>query len=210
MRKILAALVAVLLCVTTSFAQSQKARTAFGFKAGFNVSSFRTAVDYATFEPKIKAGIALGAFLEIPIKGKFSVQPEFIYSQMGARAFDDSYGDKIFRLNYFSVPMLIKFDACRNFRVFVGPQFDFLIRGTEEDALDHTTTIPNNVKDFDFAFTAGGEFVLSRNITVGARYIHGTQDVSTTPDEITAFNQGVHLSFAWKLLKKVKKAKAKK
>jgi len=207
MRKIFVAAVAVLLCVSISFAQTTKPKTAFGFKAGFNVSSFRTAVDYENFDAKLKAGFALGAFVDIPVAGKFSVQPEFIYSQMGAKAFDDFFGEKTYRLNYFSVPLLVKYEACRNFRVFVGPQLDFLIRGKEEDQLEHTTIITNTVKDFDFAVTAGFEFVLSRNITAGARYIHGTQDVSTTLNENTMFNQGVHFSFAWKLLKRVKKAK---
>jgi hypothetical protein len=166
-------------------------------------------VEYANFDPSIKAGIALGGFVEIPVYRKFSIQPEFIYSQMGAHAFDDFFGEKTFRLNYFSVPMLVKFRACRNFNVFAGPQLDFLIRGREEDALDHTTNITNDIKDFDFAVTAGAEFILSQNITIGARYMHGTQDVSTTMNENTLFNQGVHFSFAWKLLKKTKKAKVK-
>jgi opacity protein-like surface antigen len=208
MRKIVAAAVAVLLCFT-SFAQTAKQKAAFGFKAGVNVSTFRTAVEYETFDPGLKAGFAIGAFVDVPVSRKFAVQPEFIYSQMGAKAFDNAFGDKTFRLNYFSIPVLVKFRACRNFNVIAGPQMDFLIRGSEEDADDHVTTITNDIKDFDFAVTAGFEFILSKNITAGARYIHGTQDISTTANDNTLFNQGVHFSFAWKLLKTTKKVKAK-
>ncbi len=208
MRKILTALVVVILCTFTSFAQKPKA--AFGFKAGINLSTFRTAVDYENFDPRWKAGFALGAFVDIPVAGRFSVQPEFLYSQMGSKAFDDFFGEKTYRLNYFSLPILVKFTACKNLRLIAGPQLDFLIRGTEEDALDHSVSITNDIKDFDFALTAGLETTLSQNIVVGARYIHGTQDVSNTTDENSLFNQGVHVSFAWKLLKKTKKAKKPK
>ena len=206
MRKIVAAAVAVLLCFT-SFAQTSKQKAAFGFKAGFNISSFRTAVEYETFDPGLKAGFAVGAFVDIPVSRKFSVQPEFFYNQMGAKAFDNAFGDKTFRLNYFSVPILVKFRAAKNFNVLVGPEMDFLIRASEEDIDDHVERITNDIKDFDFAVTAGAEFILSKNITIGARYIHGTQDISTTANENTLFNQGVHFNFAWKLLKKTKKAK---
>lgn len=209
MRKIVAAAVAVLLCFT-SIAQSTKQKAGFGFKAGINVSTFRTAVKYETFDPGLKAGFALGAFVDVPVYRKFSFQPEFIYSQMGATAFDDFFGEKTYRLNYFSMPLLVKFRACRNFNVIAGPQLDFLIRGREEDNADHVTTITNDIKDFDFAVTAGVEFILSKNITAGARYIHGTQDISTTMNENTLFNQGVHFNFAWKLLKKAKKVKTPK
>ena len=56
MRKIIAVLVAALLCFT-SFAQEGKARTAFGFKAGVNLSTFRPAVDYDNFDPRWKGSL---------------------------------------------------------------------------------------------------------------------------------------------------------
>jgi hypothetical protein len=207
MRKSFAAIAAILLCCTITMAQNGKKKPAFGVKAGLNLSTFRTAVDYSNYDPNIKLGAVLGGFVDIPISSKFAFQPEFLYSQLGSKAFDDFYGKKTLYYNYFSVPLLVKFKVCKNWNLLGGGEADFLIRAREKDYLDHKTTITNDIKDFDFAFTIGVETVLSKNMVVAARYIHGTQDVSTTSDENTLFNQAVQATIGWKLFKKTKKAK---
>jgi len=207
MRKSLAAIAALLLCCTISMAQTGKKKATFGFKAGINLSTFRTAVDYSNYDPNIKLGGVIGGFVDIPISSKFAFQPEFLYSQLGSKAFDDFYGNKTLYYNYFSVPLLVKFKMFKNWNLLGGGEADFLIRAREKDYLDHKTTITNDIKDFDFAYTIGVETSLSKNIVVALRYIHGTQDVSTTSDENTLFNQALQATFGWKLFKKVKKAK---
>jgi hypothetical protein len=55
------------------------------------------------------------------------------------------------------------------------------------------------------------EAAASRNFVVGARYIHGSQDVSTKSGQNTFFNQGVQVTVGYKLLKKThKKERVKK
>lgn len=210
MRKLFAAWVAILLCCSITFAQTAKSKPFFGAKAGLNLSTFRTAVDYSTFEPKVKAGAVLGGFVCIPLSNKFSLQPEFLYSQMGAKAFDDILGKKTFYYNFFAMPLLVKFKVFPKWNLVGGAEMDFLIRARQKDYLNHKTTITNTIKDFDFAYTIGFETWLSKNIVVGARYIHGTQDLSPTSDENTTFNQTIQSTIGWRLFKKVKKAKVKK
>jgi hypothetical protein len=210
MRKLLAAWVAVLICCASLFAQNGKAKAAFGFKAGVNLSTFRTAVDYSNYDANLKLGGVFGAFVDIPLSRKFSLQPEFLYSQMGAKAFDDLWGHKTLYYNYFSIPILVKFKVFNKWNLVGGPQLDNLIRAREKDYLNHKSTLTSVIKDFDFAVTLGVETSLSKNIVVGARYIHGTQDVSETADENTLFNQGVQATIGWKFFKATKKAKKKK
>jgi Outer membrane protein beta-barrel domain len=212
MRKLFASAMAALLCCSVLFGQEGKQKSAFGFMTGINFSTFRQVVSYPSFQPKIKEGFVFGAFVDIPVSRRVNLQPEFLYSQMGAILFDaDAYGDLRLRYNYYSMPVLIKYKATKYLNVFVGPEADFLIRARQKDYQDHNTTVTNTIKDFDFAFTVGLEAKATKNIVFGARYIHGSQDVSTKPGQNTFFNQGIQVTVGYKLLKKAgKKAKAKK
>ena len=112
MRKLLAA-AAILLFCSTVIAQNAKPKTKLGFKAGLNVSGFRTAVDYPDVKTKVIPGIVLGAYVHIPLSSRFSLQPEFLYSQLGARSQSISQwgGYYTFRYNYFSIPLLVKYNV---------------------------------------------------------------------------------------------------
>ena len=206
MRKTLAATVAVLLCCSTIFAQHTKEKLGFGFKAGVNVTTFRTAVDYSDFDPHLKLGQVFGAFAQVPLSSRFLVQPEFLYSQMGSGAHSTQWGDVIFRYNYFSIPILVRYKVNGWLNVFAGPQFDLLIRATQKQT-NKVSTITYGIQDFDFLYTAGVG-TASKSWTFDLRYMHGSQDVSPDFGTTTFFNQGVQATVGYKLSKKTKKAKA--
>lgn len=209
MRKLLAAAVAVLLCCSASIAQPGKGKSSFGFKGGFNVSTFRTAVDYTDFEPGLKVGIVLGAFVEIPVSSRFTIQPEFLYSQMGSQGSSSEWGTVTFKYNYFSIPLLAKLKLGNNFAVFAGPEADFLIRARKKE-FDGTETITNDIQDFDCGFTVGVEGWFSKKWVLAARYIHGIMDSSLSDETHTFFNQGLQVTVGYKLFKRAKKAKKEK
>jgi Outer membrane protein beta-barrel domain len=207
MRKLLAAPVVILLCCSAVFAQKPKA--AFGFKAGVNVSTFRTAVDYSDFDRNLKLGQVFGAFVQIPVcSSRFTIQPEFLYSQMGAKGTSTAFGEATFRYNYFSMPVLVKYKVAKTFNVFAGVEADFLVRARLKQ-LYKTSTITYDIKDFDFAYTAGVG-ASAKQWTFDLRYIHGSQDVSPVADETTFFNQAVQFTLGYKLHRSTKKAKVAK
>ncbi|MEI9807845.1 MAG: porin family protein [Bacteroidota bacterium] len=207
MRKLLAAMVAAMLCCSFVFAQKTKAT--LGFKAGVNVSSFRTAVDYSYFDKNLKLGQVFGAFVQIPVcSSRFTIQPEFLYSQLGAKGTSTPYGEATFRYNYFSIPVLVKYKVVNSFNVFAGAEADFLLRARLKQ-LYKTSTITYDIKDFDFAYTAGVG-ASAKQWTFDLRYIHGSQDVSPDADETTFFNQAVQFTLGYKLHKKAKAAKKAK
>lgn len=205
MRNLLAVLVVVLLCSSTLSAQKMKQKASFGFKVGANISTFRSAIDYLDFDQSPKLGQVYGGFVQIPVSSSFYIQPEFLYSQLGAKAKSALWGDATFRYNYFSVPVLAKYKVCKNFNVFAGPEFDFLIRARLKQ-LYKTTTVTYDVKDFDFAYTAGLG-VSGKKWTFDARYIHGSQDVSPETGENSFYNQAVQVTVGYKLQPVTKKAK---
>ena len=205
MRKLLAAVVAVLLCCSALFAQQKKEKASFGFKAGVNLSDFRTAVDYPDFEASFKIGQVYGCFVEIPLSSRFIFQPEFLYSQLGSKANSTAWGTVTFRYNYFSIPVLFKYKIGSNFRAFAGFQANTLIRARQRQ-FSKTSTITYDIKDFDFAYTAGVGAV-GKRWTVDVCYIHGSQDVSQRASETTFFNRAAQLTFGYKLHKRMKKDK---
>jgi Outer membrane protein beta-barrel domain len=174
-----------------------------------NVSRFRTAVDYTNFEPKLKTGMVLGGFVEIPIGSSgLMLQPEFLYSQMGSRGSSSQDGAVIYRYNYFSIPLELKY-KCHSFMFLAGPQADFLVRARLKNYFG-TKTITNDVQDFDCGFTVGAEYWFNKHWVTAIRYTHGIMD-SALPDETnTFFNQGLQINVGYKLFKKVKKPKKEK
>jgi Outer membrane protein beta-barrel domain len=210
MRKLLAAIVAILLYCSTIFAQSTKEKTKLGFKGGLNISGFRTAVRYPYIEQHSKAGLVLGAFVHIPLSSHFSLQPEFLYSQMGSISKSLLWGGGghyTFRYNYFSVPVLVKYKITKCFNVFAGGEADFLLRATQKGSPSKTITY--KIEDFDFAYTAGIG-TSSKQWTFDLRYIHGSRDVSAASDVTTFFNQAVQATIGYQLNKKAKKTKKSK
>lgn len=169
------------------------------------MSTFRTPVEYTYVDPSIKAGMALGAFVEIPFSSRFFIQPEFLYSQMGSNVVYSVFGDQTFRYNYFSIPLLAKIRVAKNLNILAGPEADFLIRASQKD-YDRTINISNDIKDFDFSVTAGIEGNYEK-FTFGVRYIHGTQDVSIEPESYSFFNQGLQAAVGFKFHRKKKSTK---
>ncbi len=212
MRKSLAVMALFLLSCSSLLAQYTKGKAAFGVKTGINLSTFRPAIKYDNYDPSFKVGFVLGGFVEIPVSPRFAIQPEFLYSQLGANAFDglNNYGDIKLKYNYFSIPILAKYKATKRLTFIAGVENDFLIRARKRDDLDHEVNVSNDIKDFDFVYTAGAEFWFNDHLVGGARYLHGSQDVSITNDNSTFFNQGVQVTIGYKFSGRVKKPKTKK
>ena len=206
MRKLLAAVVASLLFGSAALAQTGKGYSHFGFKAGMNISHFRTAVNYTNFEPKLKVGMVLGGFVEIPISSKVMLQPEFLYSQMGSKGSSTQYGAVTFRYNYFSMPLEVKY-KCHNFAFLAGPQADILFRARMKNYFG-TTNLTNVIQDFDCGFTVGAEYWFDKHWIMALRYIHGIRDVAKDDETNSFFNEGVQINVGYKLFQKAKKAKA--
>lgn len=206
MRKVLAVAIAILLFTPVLFSQSIKPKTTMGFKAGLNISGFRSAVDYPDVENGPLAGFVAGVYVHIPLSSRFSLQPEFLYSQLGAKSKSIELwgGDYNFRYNYFAIPMLVKYSITPKFNVMAGAEGDILIRARQRGT--PSTTITYNIKDFDFIYTVGIG-TTNKQWSFDLRYLHGSQDVSYKPSESTFFNQAVQFTVGYQLKKKAKKDK---
>ena len=167
-----------LLIALTIFGLTQANAQNFGFKGGYNYSSFNgdVAKDNTL---KGLSGFYVGALLELPLGDVISLQPEVIYSRQGA-AWEQKniLGEfkKDLKLDYFNIPVMAKVNLGPLF-LQGGVQFGFLVGKPEVSYTRGAQRVTEKVdKDayasFDFGVGAGLGVNLSQHFFVEARYTH--------------------------------------
>ena len=172
-----------LLIALTIFGLTQANAQNFGFKGGYNYSSFNgdVAKDNTL---KGLSGFYVGALLELPLADVISLQPEVIYSRQGA-AWEKDYNVPILgkgnlkndlRLDYLNIPVMAKVNLGPLF-LQGGVQFGFLVGKPEVSYTRGAQRVTEKVdKDayaaFDFGVGAGLGVNLSQHFFVEARYTH--------------------------------------
>ena len=167
-----------LLIALTIFSLTQANAQNFGFKGGYNYSSFNgdVAKDNTL---KGLSGFYVGALLELPLGDVLSLQPEVIYSRQGA-AWEQKniLGEfkKDLKLDYLNIPVMAKVNLGPLF-LQGGVQFGFLVGKPETSSTVNGLRVTEQVdKDayasFDFGVGAGLGVNLSQHFFVEARYTH--------------------------------------
>jgi outer membrane immunogenic protein len=188
---------------TTTGMSSSASPVQFGIKAGMNVASL--SKDAGLEDQKSKIGFNAGVFANIPLASSFSVQPEVLYSQYGAKieSIDEStFGGVTTRnvqsfsthFDYITVPVMFQYKFVPNFYVEAGPEFGFLV--SAKDKGDRTTTITgptgtttntanysddidkDNLNTFNFGLGLGAGYYFTDNFGITARYVAGLTDVA--------------------------------
>lgn len=144
-----------------------------------------------------RSGFAVGAFLNVSTGGFFSIQPEVLFSQKGAKLQSED-GEATMKLSYVEIPVLLKVSpmlvGATGFKPFLyaGPVLGISagcsISGEDEgisvdvdcgvgDFIDTKST------DLSAVFGAGGSFAVGRGtFSVEARYGLGLSDVFDVED----------------------------
>ena len=167
-----------LLIALTIFGLTQANAQNFGFKGGYNYSSFNgdVAKDNTL---KGLSGFYVGTLLELPLGDVISLQPEVIYSRQGA-AWEQKniLGEfkKDLKLDYLNIPVMAKVNLGPLF-LQGGVQFGFLVGKPEVSYTRGAQRVTEKVdKDayaaFDFGVGAGLGVNLSQHFFVEARYTH--------------------------------------
>lgn len=188
----------------------------FGVKAGVNISS----VSKDTWEDsKSKVGFNAGVFMNAPLAENFSIQPEVLYSQYGAKTttklLNQTYSSTM-SLDYITVPVMFQYNATPEFYLEAGPEFGFLVSAKNKFE-NESTGNSNTSKDFKDSlntFNFGVGIGLGYNITpefgINARYIAGLNDftdndkwvkVDGTKDEANNKNGAFQIGLTYKFAK---------
>lgn len=161
----------ILLTTTASVAAAQTVR--FGVKAGPSYTKFR-GVDPAQLSSASNAyrlGFHAGVLAEVKVTDTFSVQPELLYSQKGAK---NKLVNEIYTVfSYLDLPIMVKARLGET-GVFLegGPQFGYLFRATST-FMDNSYKVRNNYEKVDVGYAAGLGYQLASGPLLGFRFNGG-------------------------------------
>jgi hypothetical protein len=175
-------------CISFASAQSIHA----GLKVGSNINK----ISGQSFKDEFTYGYHAGAFLQIGLGSKWSIQPEVLYNQVNtdtSNRFSELYKlsvNKIsnIKLSYLSIPVLLNYNLGSNFALQAGPQFGVLI--------DQSRNLLENGKDAfskgDFSMLAGVQIKLS-SLRIYGRYAVGLNNLNDIDNKDKWKSQSIQL-----------------
>ncbi|ROH99730.1 porin family protein [Chryseobacterium daecheongense] len=175
----------------------------FGIKAGGNAASF-SEQELSTKNQKL--GFHAGVLVNIPLSQKFSLQPEVLYNELGARSVisssevttgsttvkkQDEYKAS---LNYISVPLMLQMKPAKNFYIEAGPEFSYFLNGKNKGESTIATTTggvtttqtesysedidKDAIKKFNIGLGLGLGYDFTPNVGINARYVNSLTHVA--------------------------------
>lgn len=161
----------------------------FGIKAGVNVSNVYDTKGQ-DFVAKAKAGVAIGAFAQIPLGSIIGIQPEILYSQKGFKGTGTILGSPYSykrTTDYLDIPILLAIKPIEMLTIVAGPQYSYLL--SEKNVFENTlfNTVQeqqfnnDNIRKNILSFTGGADFNFDK-IVVGVR---GSWDVQNNAGDGT-------------------------
>ena len=173
MKKILIAICLILVASITTQAQIVK----FGIKGGINYAN-QTGTDITVnstnYTSEAITNYHFGLVAELPLGNTFAIQPELLYSTVGANYQATGVISNISnKLGYVSIPVLAKINLSKTFSLDLGPQASFLLSKKSDVSV-------NDTKSFDFGAAAGLGIKITKGIFIQGRYVVGLSEVSTS------------------------------
>jgi hypothetical protein len=156
------AAVAMMSICSDSFAQGLSA----GLKTGVNLSN----IDFDGSNTNSRVGFIGGAYAVWAFSEKWAIQPEVFFSGKGA---DYADFDDVIKLNYLTIPVLIRWRPIELLSFHAGPQFSFLL-SAENKAGD---SLKDSVTSGDIGLALGTTVHLPKGFNGGLRYVRGTADI---------------------------------
>lgn len=150
-------------------------RAFFGFKVGTNYSNVYDT-DGDSFDADPKFGLAIGAFVTIPLGEFLGVQPEILFSQKGYKANGNLFGTpyEITRTtNYIDIPLLVAVKPVKSLTLLAGPQYSYLL--SQKNKFENGQTSIEQEDEFDnenlrkntLCFTGGVDINLEKLVVSG-------------------------------------------
>ena len=177
----------MMLALVTFVASPGYAQTAVGggIKAGVNFADLSLEEDGFSPEFDKRIGGVIGGFVDVGITDRLSFQPEFLFTQKGAKFFDPEISggtvEAKLTLNMIQIPVLLKANfgadaAVRGF-IVVGPGFGFRTTAKiEVEDEDFEQDIKDDVESVEVSGIIGAGVQFGRGM-IEVRYDHGFNDL---------------------------------
>jgi hypothetical protein len=195
MKRFVLAVVAVVAFSAASYSQGAR----FGVKLGANLNQ----IDGHTFDDGFDLSYHLGGFAELDFNKKWGIQPELLWSQTTGRtsSFNTLYPDLVnpngsekFKLNYLSIPILLRYNVGSLVSLNAGPQFSVLLN-------DDKTLLESGQSAFkngDLAMVLGAQLNFSF-LRVYGRYNIGLNNINDIDSKEKWKSQQIQLGIGLKL-----------
>lgn len=190
MKKVLLAMFAVMVVAATSQAQGVR----LGAKLGANLNK----ISGQSFSDGFDLAYHVGGFLEVDFNKKWGIQPEVLWSQTSTKrtSFNTLYAsdinplnsDQKIKLDYLSIPILLRYNVGNILTLNVGPQFGILLNQDKTLLQSGESAF----KSGDFSMVAGGQLNF-KYIRIYGRYNIGLQNINDIDDKDKWTNQQIQL-----------------
>jgi len=157
-----------------------------GIKAGANFAN-QSITDIST---ESRTSFHGGAYLTLAFSEKWAIQPELLFSSQGSEIPDF---DEVTQLDYFSIPILLRWKPIKLLSFHAGPQFSTLLSAVDKSG----DSIKENFKNSEFGLAAGATVHLPLGINGGLRYVWGFTDVADLADDTSVKNKTIQIFVGW-------------
>lgn len=165
-----------------------------GAKAGANL----TKINGESFKSKYRLGYQLGGYLYYDFSKTFGIQLEAQFNQSNTQV-TDRYSDILFntfdkgkKLNYITIPALLRINSQGGITLLAGAQFSFLA-DSDKNIIQNGKKLFNST---DIGLVAGLDINL-RPFIISGRYIWGVTNVSSLGDK--ANNRQIQVGIAFEI-----------
>ena len=167
-------LIIIIFTILTITGVKSQEKIELGVKAGINLTNMTSGF---LIDENYKTNFHIGLLAEIPFGGKFSLQPEIVYSTYGTKAkttaldagISSAVSDE-YSLEYIQVPLLAKIYLFENFSIEIGPSFNFLVNSEEKLG---SYSYSDKAKSFEFGGALGISYKLKSSFFGSVRYTNG-------------------------------------
>ena len=186
----------------------------FGLKGGVNFSNISISGGNSVTNPDTttRTSFHLGGLVEVKLADKFALQPEIQYSSVGYKFAltgieqGISYrGDVVDKIDYLSIPVLVKYFAAEGFSLDFGPQVGFLISHKADikvnvlgNSSTQTVDLADESEKIEFGLNFGATYKFKNNLFLSGRYnlwLSKSQKESTDGEKI--LNRTFQLSLGY-------------
>lgn len=195
MKKNLIYLIIILLCGYTAQAQS---KSGGGFRIGGKIGANLNKVEGQSFNDGFNFSYHAGFFAEIDFTKRLGIQPEVFWNQTSSKhatTIDAIYQTipTDFKLNYLSIPVLLRYNIGNMLTLNAGPQFSILMN-KNENLLNNGAAA---FKSGDLAMVLGAQINL-KPLRVYGRYNIGLNNINDYSDQQKWTSQQIQLGVGFK------------
>lgn len=145
----------------------------YRFRSGLNISNMNFnkgyTVGYDHLSPVWRSGFHFGLSIDIPLSDQLLITQEYVLTRIRGNYVPLSLDLKI---DYLSIPVLLKYRFRTNTSIIFGPHFELLIDGTEINQ-GQVNNISKTTEERSVGITLGLEYFLTDHMFLSGRYMHG-------------------------------------